>query len=624
MTSKKILDLFEECKQYDPVTFFKRMGYRFQNEKTRAHSTYFTLMSQARISAEWDAYAKIMADQWDKQRADGTVANFWGRLPKNSSDKLARAQEDQAIFNVKRLYKRDNAMSKILDQGLLETARSNVAASSLSKKSGKPTDVSISVPSAKGLANRATQEAGQTKIDNMAGTPKPSTPAGTFSTGKHKMNACTAEEPWRPLTFAFMDIMDGKDVAAFPEPVPGMNRERALLFDHAVTSLKQYQDQDVQDKNVVLVKDAQVAMSFIFNTMSERACHHFEKFQEKELVETAKASSVIDGFDQHMCSTILKKYAPRLANCNVQKLMATLIIDRGSIFDKYSYQERLPASVELENKVLQILIIICEHILRPPFGKSSPSESDCLHVWMSIFSVMVDKLTIHTGERVLGSSRIMRKQQSAEFGDISESDPKVDMLFVYNGVEISNVKFKNPGSTERDLAIQNRENVRLARCIQEAHAALGVPDPSVLMADVAGFVGVIYQVGPLKGIAVTGETAHATVSLPLTRATLMAFLEDNSLAIIWNYVSRLEAQGQSVSDAKELHELALEKAKLERVKRGRDQSSHDSPQATVQIRFQDDVILTPSKKRVKILTIAHMKDLGESFPPPSPSYRDSL
>ncbi|KAF9545076.1 hypothetical protein EC957_011317 [Mortierella hygrophila] len=179
--------------------------------------------------------------------------------------------------------------------------------------------------------------------------------------------------------------------------------------------------------------------------MSERACHRFEKFQEKELVETAKISSVIDGFDQHECSTILKKYAPRLANCSVQKLMAKLIIDRGSIFDKYPDQERLPASIELENKVLQILIII---------------------------------------------------QPSLE---ISASGPKVDMLFVYNGVEISDVKFKKPGTTERDLAIQNKENVRLARCIQEAHAALGVPNPSILMVDIAGFVGVIYQVKPLKG-----------------------------------------------------------------------------------------------------------------------------
>ena len=62
------------------------------------------------------------------------------------------------------------------------------------------------------------------------------------------------------------------------------------------------------------------------------------------------------------------------------------------------------------------------------------------------------------------------------------------MLFMFNRVEMSNVEFKRPGTAERDLAIQNRKNVPLARCIQEAHAALGVKDPSVLMADVAGML----------------------------------------------------------------------------------------------------------------------------------------
>jgi len=99
-------------------------------------------------------------------------------------------------------------------------------------------------------------------------------------------------------------------------------------------------------------------MSCVFNTMSERACRHFEKFQEKELVKSAKAASLIEGFEQHECSTTLKKYAPILAKSTVQKFKAKLIIDRGAISNKYWDQERLPASVEVEDKVLQILIIM--------------------------------------------------------------------------------------------------------------------------------------------------------------------------------------------------------------------------------------------------------------------------
>ncbi|KAF9925629.1 hypothetical protein BGZ65_007647, partial [Modicella reniformis] len=77
-----------------------------------------------------------MADQWDQQRADGTLDDFWGSLPKESSDKKLE-QDDQAMRNVKRLYKRDNAMSEILDQGLLQAIHSNVASSSSSSSTNK-------------------------------------------------------------------------------------------------------------------------------------------------------------------------------------------------------------------------------------------------------------------------------------------------------------------------------------------------------------------------------------------------------------------------------------------------------------------------------------------------------
>ncbi|KAF8926598.1 hypothetical protein BGZ47_002645, partial [Haplosporangium gracile] len=454
-------------------------------------------------------------------------------------------------------------------------------------------------------------------IPDVAPSKKFGKPTGV--TGKPKKHVHTTDEPWRSLAFALMDIVNEKSLVSFPDLVPGMIHEHAVLLDHAVTSLKQYQDQDVKGKKIELVKDAQVAMSCVFNTMLERACRHFEEFQEKELVETAKLSSIIEGFDQHECSAILKKYAPILAENSVQKFMGKLISDLGSIFDKYSDPERLPTNVELENKVLEILIIICKLILRSTFGKVSPSESDCLHVWMSVFSVMVDQLTIHSGEKILESLKIIRQQQSSEFGEVSEGGRKVDMLFMFNEVEISNVEFKRPGATERELAIQNRKNIRLARCIQEAHAVLGIADPSVLMTDIVGFVGVIYQVKSLRDIAIAGETAYATVCLPQTRATLMAFLEGNSLAMMWNFILHLEAQGQSVSDTKDLHKLALEKEKLRKANPGRDQLS----QVKVQKRFQDSIFLTPSKKRVKIQVIADIEDASELSPPSSSSTSNS-
>lgn len=87
---------------------------------------------------------------------------------------------------------------------------------------------------------------------------------------------------------------------------------------------------------------------------------------------------------------------------------------------------------------------------------------------------------------MLKASKVMRKIQSAEHSDLAEAGRRVDCLFMRNDVELSNIEFKSPKIGDRELTIQNRKNVRLARCIQESHLLLGEKDPSILMADVYG------------------------------------------------------------------------------------------------------------------------------------------
>ncbi|KAF9110348.1 hypothetical protein BGX30_008015, partial [Mortierella sp. GBA39] len=225
------------------------------------------------------------------------------------------------------------------------------------------------------------------------------------------------------------------------------------------------------------------------------------------------------------------------------------------------------------------------------------------------------------GEKALVASKIMRQRQTAEYSEVSESGRKVDCLFMYKGLEISNIEFKRPGTTERDLALQNRKNVRLARCIQEAHVTLGVEDASVMMADVAGFVGIFYQVKPMGDIAIAGETTSTMVHLPQTAGGLETFLEDNSLAIMWNFVAYLEKQGQKVLRAKERRDVTLEKAKLAK---GVAMSS-DTTHATSANKFRNNVMLTPSKKRtwtggIRIqISSDPLQDIRTRSPPSSPT-----
>ncbi|KAG0272816.1 hypothetical protein BGZ95_011395 [Linnemannia exigua] len=70
--------------------------------------------------------------------------------------------------------------------------------------------------------------------------------------------------------------------------------------------------------------------------MSRRACQHFEELDEEVLVETAKSLSVIDGFEKHECT----------------------IITRKSTYKDHMDLEQLPPNAELEDKTLQILVLL--------------------------------------------------------------------------------------------------------------------------------------------------------------------------------------------------------------------------------------------------------------------------
>ncbi|KAF9117464.1 hypothetical protein BGW39_002160, partial [Mortierella sp. 14UC] len=264
-------------------------------------------------------------------------------------------------------------------------------------------------------------------------------------------------------------------------------------------------------------------MSCVLNTMSKRVCDHFEQSSSEDLIGQAISLSIIDNFEEHPSVLYLQKYVETLAENGVYQLRKMLIIDWGLLHSKHK-EHHLTGEAEVEDKVLQILI--------------------------------------HLGEKMLEASKIMRKWQAEEYGDVSEAGRKVDCLFMFDGIELSNLEIKHPDISKNELGIQNKKNIRLARCIQEAHIALGVKDACVFMADVCGFVGAFCQLQPMGDISVAGRTTSTLVHLPRTAGALEEFLESSSLAIIWNFITHLERQGPRIVRAKERSDAALEKVKL--------------------------------------------------------------
>ncbi|KAG9072242.1 hypothetical protein KI688_000011 [Linnemannia hyalina] len=354
-----------------------------------------------------------------------------------------------------------------------------------------------------------------------------------------------------------------------PAASPDMPDLQELLFDHAVDMLKRYQQQKDKEKDATLVKDAQVAMSRVLNTMSPRAVQHFTRKKEDQ------------------------PYSEVLHEHDVTYLARKVLLDRAGLVAQYPLDELLPKKVIMQDKVFRIVEYLCHIVCSPPYKTTDPSENDCLLIWAQVFGIIADKVSILSGERMLESSKLLRRQQAAEFGDLCDTGRKVDLAFAFKDIEISNIEFKRPNLPTQSIIIQSRKNIRLGRCIQEIHKGYGVQDPSVIMGDVSGSVGMFHQLARMDEIWIAGKMVKSTVQIPTTPGSLESFLESNSLALIWNYTEYLERQGPRTKQAKEHHDRDSEMGAFSEAVSC---SRPTTPPRKVKP-FSDVVTFSPSKKR---------------------------
>ncbi|KAF9092399.1 hypothetical protein BGX27_001801, partial [Mortierella sp. AM989] len=260
---------------------------------------------------------------------------------------------------------------------------------------------------------------------------------------KRARDACITEEPWHSLVVSLTKLINGESNVTFPSPLPNMSPSHVHLFEHAVDSLKKYQEQG-SAHDVTLLKDVQVAMSCVLNTMCANTQEYFDKVQHPGLFRVAFSLSVIEGFDSHPSVAIAQEYEDCITNRGVKGLLKQLIVDRGILHSKYMDHEDLPS-----DKVLEILTKLsmsldasscCDRL--SSFNTESPSENDCLHLWTSVFDVIMDKISLHTGETMLKASKTMRHMQWEEHGDVGDTGRMVDCIFMYKGIELSNIDFK--------------------------------------------------------------------------------------------------------------------------------------------------------------------------------------
>ncbi|KAF9974269.1 hypothetical protein BGZ65_008820, partial [Modicella reniformis] len=225
---------------------------------------------------------------------------------------------------------------------------------SLKSTSTRP---SLSQPSTTGpRAPTTTSHSPASSSTSSSSTPQVASPSGSAQKGKSKKKTTRTEEPWHSLMICLNEIVNGAVSVTFPTPPAGMNGTHLLLFNHAVQCIDTYLKQDQQKKDPTLLKDAQVSMSCVLNTLSSGVCTYMGDI-DGELVSKAKEQAHLDGFEKHLALNYLVKYSDILQTNGIEHLRKRVIVDRGT--HQAAYMDKaMPPSAVVEDQVLEILLIL--------------------------------------------------------------------------------------------------------------------------------------------------------------------------------------------------------------------------------------------------------------------------
>ncbi|KAG0006487.1 hypothetical protein BGZ80_005271 [Entomortierella chlamydospora] len=316
------------------------------------------------------------------------------------------------------------------------------------------------------------------------------------------------------------------------------------------------------------------------------------KYFEKEFI--AKASNVCkDGTFDHddEIVNLLAKLKGSIDNGGPSMVRDDATIMRAEMVRKRREQGQSTRS--RTEKILEAVETACDLVSEKPFGKA-PSECDCLNAWVNIFKLLLpDGLTCHTGETSLGSSKPVQSELASEYGnELSESGRRVDLRFSYKGIEVANIELKSPTEKRTSRAKQTRKSIRLSRCIQRSLEKKGLESPTIMSADIAGYMALFYSVAKVEDIYVSSMISNHSVCLPTSKHTLSKFLDGKSLSCMSNFVKYLAELGEMAFDAAE--EQQADFAINEFV----DDIKYTAPtEQCVSKSFEATIILSPKRKR---------------------------
>ncbi|GJJ68360.1 hypothetical protein EMPS_00706 [Entomortierella parvispora] len=399
---------------------------------------------------------------------------------------------------------------------------------------------------------------------------------------KNRQESSPAVDPWLGLQQAARQLQSGQRGIRIPMMPGNLSDNHRRLYNIAHRCLNDANGPLKTDRDAINIKDALVAMSCILNLRSARSdvfppafvasatdqCYEIS-FHRHELVETC-----FDG----LVEILNEKGVLGLRDAVEEKKIIYMKERQGLHTGTRSQEEKL----------MDIITIACDLVSEKLFEEPH-GEADTLHLWLKIFEKLLPVgtgLTMKTGESMLTCTRPDDKEEEDMNGR------KVDLKFLYSGIEVAVVEFKSASQPRGMVAKQFRKSIRLGKNIHQSLAALGVEDGHVICGDISGFMGSFTKIRTFEDIYVAGKVTDTIVSLPTSRKMLSRFLDGTAVAVLMNFVDYLEVLGSNALDIKETASVLANEERFEL------QIEHRKPAAFVQQKtFRDTIIHSPRHHR---------------------------
>ncbi|KAF9087333.1 hypothetical protein BGX27_002956, partial [Mortierella sp. AM989] len=346
------------------------------------------------------------------------------------------------------------------------------------------------------------------------------------------------QEPWKGLMEIALLLHLGKSVD-FPEmpDLLHLSDSRKALYECAYDNLLTFKN---NKKQVMCKKNASVALSCTMN-LSLRG---LEKYFDNEFISAASNAYRLV-LPANRTRHILRPLAEVLELHDMMFLLKKVYVLKGEYAQMEMRNETAPS---LWEPVLNVVEHLCKLVLRPSFGEMSSSEGDVVAEWKSIFNILLGATDVYmkSGECISESSKEVKAILDEEFDDFGRFGRKVDLSFLAYGQELANCEFKTGNTSDLDIELQNRKNIRLNRAIMESHKSSCDVRLDMLYMDIQGWNGSLFSLYRYEDIFVSKYLK--TVNLPSSKSGMKKFLSGDDLEVILTFLVHLEKMGHSLKE----------------------------------------------------------------------------